>query len=240
MQYFYRYEWKYVIPNNIATAILEDLMHYGMRYDTQHPNGYTVTSLYFDSLQLNDYSDKAAGLLDRKKIRIRIYTHDLTDTTPEIWLEKKIKHDAHVRKERILITRDEYQELLFGSRIACMQKLISRGEHNTTRIVGSIYAKSMRPHVVVRYNRIPLLSSSYGGFRATIDSNVEACFGSDLCYTSPTTKVHSEHTVIEIKYTHILPPWFGVIIKKYNLERTTFSKYVESVEKLYNYHPLPR
>ena len=39
-------------------------------------DGYLVRSLYFDSYDNEDYFDKAAGLENRKKIRLRIYSPD--------------------------------------------------------------------------------------------------------------------------------------------------------------------
>ena len=240
MQYFYRHEWKYLIPKSTTASVLDRLLSYGMRKDPKHDQGYVVTSLYLDSLRLDDYADKAAGLLDRKKIRVRIYQQNLTAATKEIWLEKKIKHDTLIRKERVLLTHSEYRELSNGSRITLLQKLKARGERHTERILGSIYAKSMKPHIIVRYHRTPLVSLSYGDFRITLDSHIETCLNSDLRYTPFMTPVHNGQTVIEVKSLRELPAWFGVIIRAYGLERITFSKYIESVEALYKYHPIPR
>ena len=83
MQQFIRYEFKYQITPTVAEAIRARLLRFGMQPDpesTKYPgNIYPVTSLYFDTPNLDDYHDKAGGLLRRKKIRVRIYAPYLAE-----------------------------------------------------------------------------------------------------------------------------------------------------------------
>src|SRR3989344_1207603 len=103
-QAFRRYEFKYILDRNTAWAIRAMLFAHGMEHDPSAKRhlsqNYAVTSLYFDSPTMGDYSDKAGGFLQRKKIRIRIYEPRLTENTKEIWLEKKSKHEMLISRIR--------------------------------------------------------------------------------------------------------------------------------------------
>jgi len=73
----------------------------GLRSDSYAPNGkYRVTSLYFDTYGNDDYYDKSAGILTRKKLRARIYGYDLDDNVVNVFLEIKHKHDMFISKDR--------------------------------------------------------------------------------------------------------------------------------------------
>lgn len=74
-------------------------------------DGYLVRSLYFDSYDNEDYFDKAAGLENRKKIRLRIYSPD--DAFAK--LEWKQKQGAAQRKRSMTVSRDHAQRMAQGS-----------------------------------------------------------------------------------------------------------------------------
>lgn len=239
---FKRYEFKYPIPDSMAAGMHDLLLRYGMQPDPavihkEHPS-YTVTSLYFDTPTLNDYKDKAGGFLDRKKIRARIYEQHLTSDTKEIWLEKKAKHDMRISKHRILLTWDAYQELLAGSRT----HLLHRYNRNSyaMEIISHIVRERMKPRLIVRYKRIPLVMPGPANFRITLDSNIETCSSNDLCYTPSMQLLRPGTTVMEVKFETILPSWLKTILQRYNLERASFSKYANSVEMLQTHNPIPR
>lgn len=230
------------MPDRIAAGIKTLVLRYGMQPDpsaTHLPkSSYTVTSLYFDSPTLGDYYDKAGGFLWRKKIRVRIYTPILTEDTPEIWLEKKAKHDMRVAKSRVLLSFEGYRTLLNGSRTAFLR------QHDTNprgqKLAYDIIREQMKPHLIVRYQRTPLLGQGPANFRVTFDSAIETCFSHDLCYTPAMKNVQAGVTVMEVKFSSILPSWFKDILRRYNLERTSFSKYANALETLRVYNPLPR
>lgn len=241
-QLFNRYEFKYPLPDHMAAGIASLLLQYGMRLDPsvkKHDDHfYTVTSLYFDSPLLNDYYDKAGGFLNRKKMRVRIYEPLLTQKTSEIWLEKKLKRDMHVAKKRILIPFEHYRELLRGSRARLLG--LYRDARYSSELFTDIIREQMHPHVAIRYQRIPFEVAGSTDLRVTLDSNIETCFSRDLCYSLPMTWVHPGITVMEVKFSTLVPSWFKFIIKRFGLERASFSKYANSVEALRTYNPLPR
>ena len=241
-QLFNRYEFKYPMPDHVARSVLPYLLQHGMQLDPsvkKHgADSYTVNSLYFDSPLLDDYYDKAGGFLRRKKLRVRIYEPLLTSTTDEIWLEKKLKHDMHVAKKRIRIPFEHYKELLEGSRARLYA--LYRDTRYAPEILEHFLREKLRPHAMVRYQRAPLYTDDLLNIRVTLDSNIEACFSRDLCYPRSMTRVYPGTTVMEVKFSTLVPSWLKTLIRRLQLERASFSKYTNAVETLRKYNPLPR
>lgn len=167
----------------------------------------------------------------RKKIRIRIYESKLTEKTKEIWLEKKEKHEMLISKKRILLSRESYDALIHGPYLRAIEN-----EHTFDEIISG----SMRPHIEVRYKREPFIWPHQNNLRVTFDSQIETAKNSDLRLTRVFRDVLSKKVVMEVKFLAALPYWFRHLLKDFNLERTSFSKYGRAVEKIYQYHPIPR
>lgn len=230
------------MPDSMKNGLHDLLLRYGMQPDPsviqKNDHAYTVTSLYFDSPALDDYKDKAGGFMNRKKIRTRIYGPYLTSETREIWLEKKAKHDMRVNKHRIRLSYDAYQELLNGSRTNLLHRY--NGSEFAMEIVSHIVRERMKPVLIVRYKRIPLIMPGPADFRITLDSDIETCYSHDLCYTPSMQLLRPGTTIMEVKFSTILPSWFKGILQRYNLQRSSFSKYANAVELLRTHHPIPR
>lgn len=240
-----RFEFKYILPRLEAREIHRQLLNYGMEPDPKskvYPkNTYPVTSLYFDTPFMADYQDKAGGFLRRKKMRIRIYTHSLSEETPEIWLEKKEKYEMRIAKNRILLDKNDYRDILYGSRLALFSSFKKKNKPEAETIFYSLFRDKMKPNLITRYLRTPLISQRYSGLRITFDSNIEACKSRDLHYTQGMMLIlPSNQIVMEVKFSEVLPFWFKTILKGFNLSRTSFSKYGKSVEAIYQYNPIPR
>jgi SPX domain protein involved in polyphosphate accumulation len=230
-----RYEFKYIIDANMVSTVRSVLLKHGMQpdpYAKDLPNrSYPVTSLYFDSPSMSDYQDKAGGFLVRKKIRVRIYEPNLTDKTPLILLEKKSKHEMLISKKRISITHNEYENLIRGSSVDIIK--------NHTEFLPLAW-QSMRPVAAVFYMREPLVYPHQQGLRVTFDSSLEACKSRDLRELCFSHRVTDGEVIMEIKFSTALPFWFRKVIREFHIRRTAFSKYGKSIERVYQYHPIPR
>ncbi|MEK7576110.1 MAG: polyphosphate polymerase domain-containing protein [Patescibacteria group bacterium] len=244
MQRFRRFEFKYPMSQLTAYALQKKLIRAGMEHDPfsniTKNNTYTVTSLYFDSPRLNDYSDKAGGFMKRKKIRARIYTPNLADTTKDIWLECKKKNNMLTSKARIKINISDYDKLISGSYSKLISNLRKTETEEIDKIFFPIVSQCMKPKIIVRYNRIPIISRHNSDIRITFDSDIEACAGTDLRYTPFMNQIAPQNTVMEVKFTFFLPHWFRSLIREFNLIRTDFSKYGKSVETIHRFHNIPR
>ena len=91
----FRHEWKYLI--NRAEKQLTDLrLRECMQLDPHAgEGGYMIRSLYFDDYWNSAMEEKDAGVLMRKKYRIRIY--NCSDKS--IKLERKKKFGSYIYKE---------------------------------------------------------------------------------------------------------------------------------------------
>ena len=88
----YRNEWKYLIDNAQREYVTKRLSPF-LNLDKHAQNGgYMIRSLYFDDYFNTAYEEKDAGVLKRKKYRIRIY--NCTDAS--IKLERKKKFGSYI------------------------------------------------------------------------------------------------------------------------------------------------
>ena len=106
----YRNEWKYLIDTAQKELICKRLSPY-LELDKHAQNGgYMIRSLYFDDYLKSAYEEKDAGVLKRKKYRIRIY--NCSDSS--IKLERKKKYGSYIYKEAASLTREEVYKILDG------------------------------------------------------------------------------------------------------------------------------
>lgn len=71
-------------------------------------NGYTVRSVYFDSIVNEDYRDKREHADEKKRIRLRVYDPD----DQKAKFELKRKSFERELKESVVISREDAQRLL--------------------------------------------------------------------------------------------------------------------------------
>ena len=240
----FRFEFKYAVDPITANYIENDIQKYRSYLDPHSSGGhYYVSSLYFDTPSLDDYYDKIAGLLKRRKIRARVYEKNITKETESIWFEQKYKHNMALCKSRIKITNNEWRNFLSQG----ASSLISKVQNNSKEkeIVWQLLKESRNPSVFVRYKRKPYLYNFYGEkeIRITFDSNIEAhlpCIKHNVGYTNPMAPVLPNLVVVEVKFNEVLPRWVASIIKNYNLKRDAFSKYALSIEAINHGNELPK
>lgn len=231
---FKRYEFKYVLDPVTYMKVRDFIEAIGMSRD---PNAlsdvYKVTSLYFDTHGLDDYYDKAGGFLSRKKTRVRIYGSAVDDTTTEVHLEVKNKHDMFISKDKMCIPIKEWRDFLNGDNDILLNKF---NVH--------LLDEGRVPMVVVRYDREAFEEMFFDRVRVTFDRNIEMLHGEDLDSTMhdwyDTVPVSGTSTIMELKFSGRLPWWFGFMMRKFDLNRSPYSKYAESVDVAYKYNPLPR
>ena len=212
----YRNEWKYLISwgeKELITSRIAPLLH-------PDPNavngGYLIRSLYFDDYWNTAYEQKEAGVLERKKYRIRIYNY----SDRSIKLERKKKYGACIYKQRAILAGD-YNFLLKSSQPLLQEFYVECRCHN------------LRPRTIVDYEREPWILDA-GTVRITFDQNVRAAVGSfDIFDPSlPCLSVIDPgRLVMEVKFTEFLPKFVQDILPPQRAEMTAVSKYVLCYEK---------
>ncbi len=106
----YRYVLIYLISYGYKAALETRMRRVLQVAPHAGSGGYFMRSLYFDDYWHSAYEEKEAGVLLRKKYRIRIY--DNSDRI--IKLERKKKFGSWIYKEDAALTRAEFEKILAG------------------------------------------------------------------------------------------------------------------------------
>jgi hypothetical protein len=222
----YRHEDKYII-SKAEYVYLSQLLPVVMKQDAYvRGNGYRIRSLYFDTIDCNDYLEHLIGVSNRKKIRLRIY--DLNDVA--VKLEIKNKEDTYTVKETAEINREEAVKLLSGN----LDFLISK--NNTTMHKVWMYMKMDRyyPQFLVDYNRKAYIYQ-VGDVRITFDTHIMVSKDCNLFNEkSELISVLQDGMVLmEVKYNKNLPYEISNMLASAMItQQISFSKYCMGQERL--------
>lgn len=163
-----RKEIKYVILLSKALTIKNYLDGVFVRDNHCADDAYLVRSLYFDSVNNIDFSDKLAGINARKKFRIRIY--DGNDSLCK--LELKQKQGEWQRKQSCIILADDVEKISKGN-YSVLKKYFDNSE--TALKVYTIMAQGgYAPVALIEYDRWAYKYFMYDT-RVTLDFNIRAC-----------------------------------------------------------------
>lgn len=221
----YRHELKYLI-NEGEHAALACRMAPVFKLDKHaQAGGYTIRSLYFDDYCNSAYEEKDAGILMRKKYRVRIYN----GSDKVIKLERKKKYGSWIYKEDAPLTHEQFDRILAGD--------VGFMEHSEEPLCREFYVEYMsnvlRPRVIVDYEREPWILDA-GTVRVTFDMDVRAAVdGFDVFDRGlPTLPVlEPGKLVMEVKFTEFLPQIVRDILPGKAQEITAASKYVLCYDK---------
>lgn len=215
----YRVENKYNCSKS-ELLILQNRLEGILQPDSNenHPEGYSIISLYFDDLQDNCLNDTVDGVEVRDKYRIRIYNNSLD----VIKLEVKSKKDGYIYKKSKTITKEQADMLMRGE---CIEDS-SSVEDPATFFNVAIRTRGLRPKVIVAYERKAYVFGP-GNTRITLDRNVRASnrvedFGSEnISYDF----LHEYDKVLEVKYDEFIPGFLLQLLELGNMQQTSYSKY---------------
>lgn len=226
----YRHELKYLISYADKAELAVRLAGV-LRPDPHARNGgYFIRSLYFDDCWNSAYEDKDAGVLLRKKYRIRLY--DCSDRS--IKLERKKKYGSWIHKESAPLTRTELEQIQAGE-----YGFLLHSPHALCReFYTECISRMLRPRVIVDYDREPWILDA-GTVRVTFDRDVRAAVGGwDLFDPGlPTLPVlEPGKLVLEVKFTEYLPRLVRELLPPRAQELTAVSKYVLCCDKTLYQH----
>ena len=223
-----RKEIKYVMPLSKALAIKEYLDSLLPRDEYCTDGAYLVRSLYFDSVNSIDFSDKLAGIDIRKKVRIRIYDND--DSLCK--LEVKQKQGDWQHKQSCIIDVDDVKKLSKGN-YSVLKKYFCNTE--TALKIYSIMAQGgYRPVVQIEYDRWAYRYPLYDT-RITLDKNIRATESNLDIFESEGifNPVMCKDVVLEIKYSGKLMGFVSDMLAQFGLTQGAYSKYC-SGRRVYN------
>lgn len=220
-----RHEYKFYL-NYIDYVVIRTRLQAVMQADTHVSGGkYKIRSLYFDNATDKALREKADGVSQREKFRIRCYNSDYDF----IRLEKKLKTGGLGTKISARLTREETQKIIDGD--------IEFMRESSQAVVAELYGKmkfqGLRPKTIVDYTREPFIYSA-GNVRVTLDYDIRTGLGSiDMLNPDvPTVATNQGLVILEVKYDDFLPDVIRDIVQMKSREVSAFSKYM-SCRKFY-------
>ncbi|AQS52411.1 hypothetical protein BW727_100001 [Jeotgalibaca dankookensis] len=200
------------LSHKLANVLIEDA-HNGDR-------GYVVRSLYFDDYKNSDFYEKLAGLENRKKIRLRVYS----PTDKKAKLEIKRKYGDSQEKKTVLIDKADAEELIKQN-----YEVLRKYESETARSIYHIMKLNrMKPVVLIEYRRKAFIHPM-NSIRITLDNDIrsnEINFGlfDEKVVLIPTDDYDTN--ILEIKYNNFIFKYITDIFAPLDLERQSYSKYM--------------
>ena len=217
----FRNELKYLV-NHQQKAVIAERLSLLCQPDVHalQDGGYTVSSLYFDDLQNSNFAAKFAGHHSRKKFRIRIYN----GSDSVIKLERRIREGWAIRKDSVLISQSEYENILAGR--------LGHDFSADCPVKNDFYRlqrmRGLSPKIVVSYDRT-VFTYPYGDVRLCFDTALRTPrTGNDLFDQGLNLVVMEPHQAIfEVKYTGFLPETLKKAIQSGFGNKQAISKYTQ-------------
>lgn len=259
--HFRRLEMKYVIPERRVPQLIA-LIRPHVALDPFLARlgkpSYPVTSLYFDSFDLESLFAKEAGWLSRRRIRLRTYA-DAFESGATAFFEIKRRHDFLVSKDRLplMLPTDDRSWI----RPVVLRHLLKLSrEHDPAAREEAIVLDAwhnLQPTAVVSYDREAYVSRIDPELRITVDRALRGIWNPRtlkpraplrqcgihptlprlMAYGShnsagPSPLRANEWVVVELKFASAIPRWLHQTIMTMNLERLAYSKYAFVVRAL--------
>lgn len=217
-----RKEKKYLI-NSIQVNKLSMMLANVLHEDEHNKNdGYSIRSLYFDSIDDRDYQDKEDGVEVRRKIRLRCYGSN----AEYAMLEMKQKQGDNQKKRSLKMEKEDAKELIRGN----YGILLKYSNPFASECYALMNMECYKPKAVVEYKRKAYIAKE-NNIRITIDSNIiatESCFDIFSDNLLQNSVYNPYLAVLEVKYNGFLLSYIKDVINNCNEIQTSVSKYILS------------
>ncbi len=183
-------------------------------------HGYTIRSLYFDTVYDGDYFEKQAGIELRRKIRLRCYDPG----ADYAMLEMKQKQGVNQLKRSLRLRREDAVRLTQGD----YTPLLSYSEPFAAECYGLMHTRCYLPRTIVEYNRKAFIAKE-NKIRVTFDNRIvstESCFDLFSRSLNMNPVLDPYNVVLEVKYNGFLLEYIKRMINPVNRSELSVSKYV--------------
>lgn len=215
----FRKEQKYLIKVETYLRI-QSMLEAIMEPDKFGVDGnYMVRSQYYDSVTDADLKDNLDGVLEKRKIRVRIYSPDALSAK----LEYKCKNGSDGIKYSITLTRDEVMMLENGQ----YAFLLERKEELAQRLYVKMTEQVYLPKTIVEYERTAY-TYPVSDVRVTFDRNIKGSanpygiFEEEPFYIP---LIRPDMGVLEVKYNDFFPSALKPLLESLDNVAGAFSKY---------------
>ncbi len=231
-----RYELKYLLNRAQYQQMVELLGDY-MALDTMGDERgcYTITSLYYDTVDYKAYWDKIEGHRFRRKVRIRVYGEQAVTPETPCFIEIKQRINKALQKKRVVLPYST------GTALCGVGQEVPVEVSETDRaVIGEIQylnrTLQLQPACVVTYSRLAFDGSEYEpGLRVTFDTNLKYRVHDLTLLSQGRVENHfflpPEWCVMEIKVNYRVPYWLTELIGRYRCTLRRISKYCTALEQ---------
>jgi len=210
-KYLINLEQYYYMSRRFSHLLAEDSFSSG--------DGYLIRSLYFDTLDDNDFEEKINGVDMRKKIRLRTYGENPQTAK----LEMKQKQGMLQKKRSLMLDRGESQRLINRD----YSVLLKSDSAFAAECFGLMNMSCYLPKAVVMYTRKVFIAHE-NDIRITFDHNIK---GSESNFDIFSNDVIGNMifdpflVVMEVKFNGFLLSYIKDVINEVNASELAVSKY---------------
>ncbi|WP_240377929.1 polyphosphate polymerase domain-containing protein [Bacillus piscicola] len=237
MNNVFREEKKYVITKDVYYKLrhyIAQVMHRDTHSEKNHyryrrGDGYTIRSLYFDSLDDRDFHEKVDGIELRRKCRLRTYMHD-----PDFCLlELKKKEGHHQKKSSYRLTKEQGKRLIAGD----YQLLLELNHPFLLECYYMMMQHVYRPKSIVTYERDAFVAKE-NKIRVTFDQAIRGTESNFDLFSEQLQEndlMDATHVVLEVKYNGFLLQYIKELLEEVEKDQLSVSKYCLSRKISKNY-----
>ncbi len=182
-------------------------------------NGYMIRSLYFDTLNDDDFFEKEYGLDLRRKIRFRCYSPN----AKKVLLEMKQKQGNQQRKRSYSLSSEEVMQCIHGD----YSSLLRHNTPFTVECFGLMSRQFYRPKAVIEYHRKAFVAKE-NNIRITFDRDVRASQSCEQFFSDKLPlklAMDPSMVVMEVKYDGFLLSYIKNLIKEADASPLSAGKY---------------
>ena len=240
--HFQRIELKYFLPERLLPHFIERLSPYTnvdpyLVREGRGRTSYPVTSLYFDSWDVQAWDEKENGQHFRRKIRLRTYEEEFA-TNDSSFLEIKRRLDSVVMKDRLSLPKGTITPDVAMSGL--IRHILSRVEKPDRTFQEAQMMRgwlNLQPTALVRYQRLALVGKEDPNTRVTVDRHLQGTWKPahllgtvpmrtiDALLATGISGVSGRYGLLELKCNNVVPGWFHRVVQDLELMRTAYSKY---------------
>lgn len=213
---FNRYEKKFLLDENTYKAFREELDQFMLEDEY---GLHTIRNIYYDTPTDELIRTSIEGPKYKEKFRVRCYGQPSYDSM--CFLEIKKKYNGLVNKRRVAIPMEEAEQYLIDGKAPSNPSQIFR------EIDYFFSHYPLEPKRYIAYDRIALFGKEDPQFRVTFDINIRSRCDNLTLYSDEGNEylLPEGYRLMEVKISESMPLWFVMLLSKYKVYPTSFSKY---------------
>ncbi len=230
IEVFNRYENKYMLDESTFEKLQNKLSEY-MKLDAYNENRetYTVTNLYYDTLDNHLIRTSIQKPKYKEKLRLRAYR--VPEPESKVYLEIKKKVAGLVNKRRSTLKLEEAYKFISSGVLPP-----DRPYHNRQVLKEISYlleTHTLYPARYLAYDRRAYFGIEQTDLRVSFDSNIRTR-DYDLSLEAGdfgTRLLDGDYRLMEIKVAQSIPIWLCRLLSEYKIYPVSFSKYGAEYQK---------